>query len=79
VYALRSVAFHSGSKPGSRNGDVALAGVRLETRFVVQVAPRVIRTDLIGAAGDANDVTTIGEVQFVVRLAFERFRRGKAL
>lgn len=47
---------------------VALAGVRLKARLV---APRVIRTDLIGA----DELGAIGKVQFVVSFTFERLRQ----
>jgi hypothetical protein len=49
---------------------VTFSGVPLEAGFVVQVAPWVIGPNLVSTAGKAKDVTAIGEVQLVVRLAF---------
>ena len=50
----------------------ALARFRLKRGFVVEIAPWVVLTDLVGAAWNPSDVTAMGKFEFEFRLLLDR-------
>src|SRR5262249_35066188 len=51
---------------------IAFAGLWLEGTFVIQIAPGVVTSDLVGPARNADDAAPVGKVQLQFWLVLDR-------